>query len=615
MLFVMNQVSAAPLKQNRGENSFQREVQVGADPVENTLVDAAIIGPRDNQGQTITVTDINECQFTMAAWTSPSVTSTLPTATDASNVFSATDPAPITLPSRVAVSGLSVVPDPKAVSTIPVAFASWSVPGIAGGIDSPDATPTPQLTTAITASPVAPSASGNLGPIIRSPTSIPSSLLVKGGASTQSSGSNGGSSTPTPSDPSSPSAGNGDGSTNTPAPGNVGGPTNIPSPTAPDSNYGTTRNVDHPTGLPAPVFINTAMPSIMSSSAPSSNDPTIPKPIPPLDSPLLPSSNSSQKFRRDRFLYRTPNGVSQWTRTEIRTSRFYKRTSTPKTSLKFDGGQGTPVFHNSIPTPRLQARQAPVPTTIVQGSNVCVVIPHSDPSTTSSDPSLLIGGLPLLTLDVAPTRSSALGAFPSLKQVINPDPGSTSMLSTVGPHPQIIAGNPATRVATAAAVTVTYYDSNGQPTATRTLNPSTSTAQSQVDSTIVSNDPVTTQTFYDASGRPTSTTIITAQLTTVTFYNSKDGAVQTKTVTVMGSSRPGGSNSSPSANPSASSGKQNTSSTLSSSTLITVLLDTPQTASPSSSPSKSAGSSITKSQFRVSFWVGILGAFIFAAWY
>ena len=445
------------------------------------------------------------------------------------------------------------------------------------------------------------------------PVASPVVYHVKGGASSPKSGDNGGSPTQTTPDPNTPAAGNGD------------GPTDLPSPTAPDPNYGT-GNGDGPTDFPSPT--------------PSTNVPTL---IPPPDSPLLPSSNGSEKFRRDRFLYRTPNGVSQWTRAGIRTSQFYKRTSTPKTSLELDGVQGTPVlYHDSIPTPRLQARQAPVPTTIAQGSNVCVVIPHSDPSTTSSDPSLLIGGLPSPTLDTVPTHSSALGAFSSLKQVVNPDPASISMLFTVGSHPQIIApeslatptqfdtdgvltstqviaGNPATRFATAAAVTVTDYDSSGQPTATRTLNPSTSTArfnsQSQTDSTILSNDPVTTQTFYDASGRPTSTTIITAQLTTVTVYNSNGGAVQTKIVTVTGSSRSGDPISSPSANSSASRGKQNTSSTLSSSTLITVLLESPQTASPSSSPSKSAGSSITKSQLRVSFWVGILGAFIFTAWY
>src|SRR5947207_2396090 len=67
LLFVVSQVSAA-LNQNRDDNDQikAREVQAGVDHFENMLVNDGIIGPRDDQGQTVTVTDINHCQFTIA---------------------------------------------------------------------------------------------------------------------------------------------------------------------------------------------------------------------------------------------------------------------------------------------------------------------------------------------------------------------------------------------------------------------------------------------------------------------------------------------------------------------------------------------------------------------
>lgn len=212
--------------------------------------------------------------------------------------------------------------------------------------------------------------------------------------------------------------------------------------------------------------------------------------------------------------------------------------------------------------------------------------------------------------------------------MLNPDPGPTSVLAAFGPvgqtnteslttlveyntdgtltSTQVIVGNSVTRFAIAAPVTVTDYDSNDQPTATRTLSPITSivqfNSQGQAVSTILINDPVTTQTLYDSAGRPISTTIMNAPLTTVTYYNSNAGVVSTKIVAVTGSTRSG--------NSSASISKQNTSSRSSSS-------EDPRTASPSSStsPSKNGGRSITKSESRVPFWVGVLGGFILAAWF
>jgi len=309
-----------------------------------------------------------------------------------------------------------------------------------------------------------------------------------------------------------------------------------------------------------------------SSSTPIANDPTVPTPIPFSDSPFLPSNNGGEKFKRDGFPCRTPNRASQ--------------TSSLKTNLELVGVQGASLLHdNSIPALQLQPRQVPVPTTIIRGSNICVIIPqapYSDPFTTES-----------LT---TPTQYDADG---------------------VGTSTEVIARNPVIQFATAALVTVTDYDSNNQPTATRTLNPITSivqfNSQSQAASIIFINDPVITQTFYDTGGRPTSTRVMNAQLTTVTYYDSKGGIVSTKIVAVTESSLSGDSISTHSTSSSASKSKQNTSS---SSTMITVVQD-PQTAFPpssTSSPSKSEGRSITKSEFRISFWIGILNGFIFAAW-
>jgi hypothetical protein len=129
-----------------------------------------------------------------------------------------------------------------------------------------------------------------------------------------------------------------------------------------------------------------------------------------------------------------------------------------------------------------------------------------------------------------------VGVIASPNEDLNPDLGSTSLLSIGAP------------------VTVIDYNSNSQPTATRTLAPVTSIIQfnseSQAISTILITDPVAIQTSSESSNMMT-----------------------------------------------------------------TVIREDPSTSppSPTLSLSENEGSSFTKSGPGVLFWIGILWGFILAA--
>jgi hypothetical protein len=407
----MSQVSAGS-KQNQ-DNKFQimrGVVPEEVNPVENILINTWIIRPRNNPGYTITVTDVNDCQFNMQA------TTPLP------------DPSSPPAMDHPLVSTPTILPD-------------------TGG-----------------ASPPGQNNSGNDGNPI-SDTSILDSQNLSGqsvqltpssidtnhpnGVST---GNNNGPtdiSTPTPISPAGPSP---------PATSLNGSPNSVPTATDPGTlpKVGAAKPPDNggTSTKPTSPLVN--------------DDATGPTPIPPQDSSPLPVSNGIEKFKRDRFRRRESTETSNRTWSGIQTSPpLPQTTSSPKTNQELVSFQTTPILNgNFTPALQLQARQAPAPSTIIQGSNVCVVL--------SPDPI----SNPISTVGVIASPNEDLQ---------NPDPGPAALV---------------------APITVIDYNSNNQPTATRTLIPVTSIIQfdseGQAVSTIFINDPVTIQTSSKSSSMMTT---------------------------------------------------------------------------------------------------------------
>ena len=207
------------------------------------------------------------------------------------------------------------------------------------------------------------------------------------------------------------------------------------------------------------------------------------------------------------------------------------------------------------------------PTTVTREAGVCVIIPQmiaaSPPSSPSTTPFLgtVLGPIPNPPSPAPPAAATGLSpsAPPAPAPVPVPTttylgdaltpilPAASAPASPNGLPPDVESIAPgfnlpdpiSTRVVNTAPTTITELNSDGQPTATRTLDSFTTilevNSKSQLVSIIV-NDPITTLTELDQSGKPTATIITNVPLTTITIYGSFGLPISTRIVAVSGQS-------------------------------------------------------------------------------
>jgi hypothetical protein len=270
----------------------------------------------------------------------------------------------------------------------------------------------------------------------------------------------------------------------------------------------------------------------------------------------------------------------------------------------------------------LQARQAPAPTTTIQGSKVCIITPPdrnpqgdgseiAPQATVSSDPISTVGA-PQLLIDPEASPSSVAPATEGPPgQVSNTEPVITyTQLNSNGVpiSTEVFLGDPITRLAIDEPVMVTHYDINGQPTATQTLVPITTVvkynSKGQPISTFFINDPITTETFYNSAGQPITTTIMNDPLTKIIDSNGE--IIYTALTRQSNQSK---QNASSSGKPSLISGTPTT--MITSSTDPSTVFVTLTTSSPAASEARS----ILNGGVGRAFWSGVFGVFTLLAFF
>ena len=578
--------------------SAVRQVPVG---MKDTWMRGGVIGPRGMQ--TFTVTDISDCPFVVgepsaAASKSPSRNPSYP-------------------------SGFPVAGEPPSPTAIPSpqpTISSFPTP-----IVDPGAQP-PFITTLH----VNPAPPPEPEPSAVRPPVAPPAAISRNGNSTIPVGND----TITASDPSSEQN-----STSTQDPPESQTPISIPVISSTHKSSSTTIPIAH---FPPNVLDKTA--TVVKPAPPPNPKPATTSSV-AVDGAPNPSENVASALNNGSLALRpraveTPFERSNWTWSNS-FSRKMKAQITPRAVPKIVNRDQDPV-------------------TLIQEAVVCVIIaqiippsPPSSPSTSylraavgllpnahspappvaapglspSPTPPVAAPGLslspPPASAEISPAPSSRDAPLPGVETAapgFNPpqptEPAApTTMLGAISPFATLFDTEPvvtvtdfntdgqpiSTRVVDAAPTTITEVGSDGQPTATRTLDPFTTIVEVNSVGQLVSivvNDPITTLTELDQSGQPTATIITNVPLTTITLYDSSGLPVSTIIAAVTGQSDLFQSNSAISFGSIGSGSSERARSTTISTRIITISLEapTPAAATPGHS---GAGRSVEKSRMRL----------------